>query len=256
MKPISKTELIITLVVIVTIIFLLVDHKKNIVSVLKPTTGNKTDDTGKLESWPSLALSSQTINDSNNNYTIKIVYPVTRDAQINDFFKNFAEDQITQFKKDIDWVNDPNIDSASKSSLSLDVNYKENKNKNADNYIFSIGSYTGGAHGLEVTHTINFDKNGIRLSVGDLFTNGMDGLKTIAPYVQGQLNKLAISDKDWIAEGAAPSVQNYQNFLVTEDGITFMFDPYQVAPYAAGAQQVDVPLSVFKNIANPKIFVQ
>jgi hypothetical protein len=91
--------------------------------------------------------------------------------------------------------------------------------------------------------------------LSNLFTNGDDGLKTIAPYVAAQLHStLPSTDQDFVDDGTAPTEDDYANFTVQPDGVTFIFDPYQVAPYSDGQQKVTVPLSVFQSIANTQIF--
>ncbi len=57
-----------------------------------------------------------------------------------------------------------------------------------------------------------------------------------------------------INDGTAPTEANFQNFIVTDSGVTFIFDPYQVAPYSSGTQTVEVPLSVFKSVASSDVF--
>ena len=48
-----------------------------------------------------------------------------------------------------------------------------------------------------------------------------------------------ILGEDIIApEGADPKPENYNVFLVGKDKVTFIFNNYQVAPYAAGHQEV------------------
>ena len=43
------------------------------------------------------------------------------------------------------------------------------------------------------------------------------------------------------ADGALPKPENYQTFVVGADSVTFIFQEYQVAPYAAGPQEVSLP---------------
>jgi hypothetical protein len=51
-----------------------------------------------------------------------------------------------------------------------------------------------------------------------------------------------------IMRGAAPTVQNYQSWMITPQGLKFTFDPYQVASYAEGPQEVVVPYRAFKSL--------
>ncbi|MFS8085155.1 MAG: RsiV family protein, partial [Acidobacteriota bacterium] len=44
---------------------------------------------------------------------------------------------------------------------------------------------------------------------------------------------------------------NYKAWVITKKGLWIVFDPYQVASYAAGPQTVLVPYSVLKDIIKP-----
>lgn len=49
-------------------------------------------------------------------------------------------------------------------------------------------------------------------------------------------------DTQWISEGTAPKEENFENFLITDNALIIIFDPYEVAPYAAGSVFVEIPL--------------
>lgn len=251
MKPVSKFSIILTviaLIIIGWIVFTHHDPKTPLNSTSDPTAPTA------QATWPSVEVEQKMITESNQYYNIEATYPVTKDIGINDMFKMFAEDQIAQFKNDTSWVMDPSIQSASEGSLSLDISYREEKSTIADNYIFTITTYTGGAHGLQVTRTFAFDEYGAPIAVSDLFSNADAGLKSVATFVQSELTKKKISDADWIKDGAAANQDYYRNFIIGDTGVTFIFDPYQVASYAAGTQNILVPFSVFKTNANTALF--
>ncbi len=205
----------------------------------------------KAEEWPSEQVKKETITDTTKGYEITAAYPVTKGATITDLLKTFVEKQIDSFKADTSAAGEL---PEGYRAMTLDVTYEEVRNANADNYTFQSYSDTGGAHGLTATTTFTFTKTGEQVSVEDLFTNGLQGIGTIADIVQKELKNREFADAAWIEEGAAPTEDNYRNFIVEEGSVTFIFDPYQVAPYAAGIQRVTVPVSAFKSIANPEVF--
>jgi hypothetical protein len=249
MKPVSKFSIFITVIALLVIGWVVFTHHDRTTNPIPtPDVGTPT------ASWPSVEVDHKTISDSNQYYTIDAMYPITKDTGINDQFKAFAEDQVAQFKDDTSWATDPSIDSASKGSLSLDLSYREERSAIADNYIFTIATYTGGAHGLQATRTFSFDQYGAPIALSDLFTNTDAGLKTIAPFVQAELTKKNVADAATIKEGTAPTKENYQNFFISDTGVSFIFDPYQVAPYSEGTQVILVPFPVFKKVANPTLF--
>lgn len=248
----SKISIGITLIASIAIVWSIVALRSNTSTTVSP----QTQPSITTEQWPSYEVDRKTRNDSNQYYSIDVVYPITKSVAINDTFTSFVEDQILQFKEDTAWVTDPAIDSASKGTLSLSIAYTEQKSAIADTYIFTSTIYTGGAHGLQVTKTFTFDQYGAPITINDLFAKPDAGLKAVASFVQNEITKKNISDPQWIADGAGANVENYQSFVFGTDGVTFIFDPYQVAPYAVGTQNILVPFSIFKNFANPKLIIQ
>lgn len=120
---------------------------------------------------------------------------------------------------------------------------------------FRAYEYTGGAHGMTTFQTFTFDLDAGRLlTLADLFAPGVDPLATIAPLVQASLAAQLgdMADAAWIEEGASPDPANYQDWLLTPEALTFIFEPYQVAAYAAGPQTVSLPLTEIAGLLAPQ----
>ncbi|MFR5645408.1 MAG: RsiV family protein [Bilophila wadsworthia] len=49
-----------------------------------------------------------------------------------------------------------------------------------------------------------------------------------------------------------PEAENFSSFALTPEGIRIFFQPYQVAPWAAGSQVVDIPLDALAD-AGPRL---
>jgi hypothetical protein len=126
--------------------------------------------------------------------------------------------------------------------------------------LFTISTYTGGAHPNEDFKTFTFDvQNQKEIMLNDLFVAGSNPWPTIAPMVQQSLETrlstaigapLADEDKQTIQNGTGEDPQNYQNFVLDGDSLVFYFPPYQVAAYAAGPQSVSIPLSSLNGFIN------
>jgi hypothetical protein len=89
------------------------------------------------------------------------------------------------------------------------------------------------------------------LTLEDLFLADSGYLKTIADFCIAELRKLDLGDDDWIRRGAGPEAKNYACWNITPEGLEFMFDAYQVAPYAAGRQEIDIPYPALKRVLKP-----
>ena len=96
-------------------------------------------------------------------------------------------------------------------------------------------SYLGGAHGYGMSQYVNYDiRGGKVLTVGRLFAD-VQGLKT-AIMRELQLNH---SDAGMLIADSVPTVGN---FYVNGALMTFVYNPYEVACYAAGDISVTLPI--------------
>jgi len=233
--------------IIVAFVYYGLHHAKTAVApVVPPSLGTVNG------AWASDKIDEKIITDEGKGYSIRAAYPVTGNSAVTAYFKNFVDEQISSFKAELVPADMPD----SVTAYTLDVTYTQERSARADNFIFLIAADTGGAHGLQATKTFSFTPEGKIIALGDLFINGVQGLASIAPYVQKELLARDMTDEDWVKEGAAPTEDNYQSFVVTDTGVRFIFDPYQVAAYAAGTQQVDVPVSVFRLISSKSLFTR
>ena len=95
--------------------------------------------------------------------------------------------------------------------------------------------------------TLTFIK-GRELALSDLFKPNSNYLRAISDYCIRQLRN-QVSDYDTLRDGAAPTANNYNGWLITRRGLSITFDAYQVAPYVEGPKDVLVPYSAIKNYA-------
>jgi hypothetical protein len=100
-----------------------------------------------------------------------------------------------------------------------------------------ISEYTGGAHPNTLISGLNFDRaTGKQLLQNDAFaTIGMT-VDQVSASSTAQL-KQKLGDA-MFPEGANTNPENFSSFQIATNTVTFIFQPYQVAAYAAGAQEV------------------
>jgi hypothetical protein len=119
---------------------------------------------------------------------------------------------------------------------------------------FLISSYiSDAAHPNSYALSINYDLVADKhIQLNDLFTGDgyLKKLSTIA--TESLKTKLGTgADARWIKDGASAKIENYQVFLITPDSFVVVFNPYQVAAYAAGQQKVVFRLDQIKEFVNP-----
>jgi hypothetical protein len=118
---------------------------------------------------------------------------------------------------------------------------------------FDITSYAkGAAHPFDYSQTATYDlEKGEDLTLEQLFLPSSDYLGIISAFC---IDKLQASEFGPVfsEDGAQPDKKNYRNWNITVDGLLITFDEYQVAPYAAGPQQVLIPYSEMQSIIDPQ----
>ncbi len=110
----------------------------------------------------------------------------------------------------------------------------------------------GAAHPGSYSMTINYDLGqGRELALGDLFLPNSNYLEAISNYCITELSLQPFFEGPF-AEGAKPTLENYRNWNISNEGLMITFDEYQVAPYAAGPQRVIVPYEQLQAEIDPQ----
>ncbi|WP_353948505.1 DUF3298 and DUF4163 domain-containing protein [Sporolactobacillus sp. Y61] len=108
-------------------------------------------------------------------------------------------------------------------------------------------AYTGGAHGMHYEKTYNFKTDtGEQLQLGDVVTNQTQ-LDQVNDYVKNQMIELKKAGRyDFFIDSFKGIDQKEGQFYFDRDGITLVFQEYEVAPYSNGIIHIHVPREVFK----------
>ncbi len=114
-------------------------------------------------------------------------------------------------------------------------------------YTIEHSEYMGGAHGMETVMYYNYDlRTGDRLTLDDVFSP--DGKAALADKIRTEI--LEEHQKDNWEElneencyFSIDSIQPTENFLLSKEHITFMYNPYDIACYAQGRTKVMLPLN-------------
>lgn len=105
--------------------------------------------------------------------------------------------------------------------------------KSWKNYVLTYYSYRGGPHGIQTVSPIVFDKDGNIVTEDDIFDDGW------REPVTGLLRQAVLSSMEKEAEELAGLVEEELivpngNFSVSDSGMEWFFQPYEVGPYALG----------------------
>ncbi len=111
--------------------------------------------------------------------------------------------------------------------------------------------YAGAAHPNMMYQSYTYDVvNQQILALADLFQSGSNYLQVVSDYCVAELTTRLGADA-WLA-GAGPDLANFKTWNITPTGLAITFDPYQVAAYAAGPQEVLIPYDVLSSIYLPQ----
>ncbi|MBL4675115.1 MAG: DUF3298 domain-containing protein [Mucilaginibacter sp.] len=115
-------------------------------------------------------------------------------------------------------------------------------------------NYQGGAHGGSFTGFINWNpKTGKQLELKDIIAEGKyPELSKIAEGIFRKSEKL--SDTSSLARDYFFKDNKFalnENYSLTPTGLRFVYNQYEIKPYAAGQTELLVPYSSIKNILRP-----
>jgi hypothetical protein len=200
------------------------------------------------------------------HYTVDAEYPqIEGDARFDNFnreVRNLITKDVAAFRtsETSDETDAGSETPAETLDSTLDIGYEiRYATEDLISVEFTEGSYErGAAHGNSGTTVVNYDvKNGKKLALADLFNPKSNFLSLISEYCLKDLRERSKKDKDamfdeeMMKSGASARADNYRAWAITKKGLWITFDPYAVAPYAAGPQHVLVPYSALKDILKP-----
>ncbi|HJV78157.1 MAG TPA: RsiV family protein [Paludibacter sp.] len=133
-------------------------------------------------------------------------------------------------------------------------------------YVYGIERYVnmGGAHGLETRNYYNFDlKTGSLITEKDLFKANYapELIKLIKTRIVEESKEykdeknsepiLNLEDTDYWIDSIKPN----NNFYITDEGINYVFNPYEIAPYYLGQTEVTLPFNRLDRLLKPNSII-
>lgn len=118
-------------------------------------------------------------------------------------------------------------------------------------YLATLDYYEGGAHGINQQFAMNFDqRTGHVYQLSDLFVPGYE--QRLAHYLEKALcEKTGAKNKAGLQEmGYLFSMDMFapENFIMRDETITFLYNPYEIAPYALGKTELTLSWSELEDI--------
>lgn len=161
-------------------------------------------------------------------------------GKINAIFRKYIESSYEELKETEEQAKQNEVKAEYQTDFEVKFNHYPRLSLVTKNYMFA-----GGAHGRTRVESFNFDlRKGKRIYLTDILKEE-NQLKEVEGYVW----KYAIERPDiFYPDLKKEDVQLTKDtaFYFTEDGITLIFQQYEIAPYVSGNQEIDISEKIYK----------
>ena len=192
--------------------------------------------------------------DENKNYIVEINYPKVKSKQLLAYTDDYIKNKKKEFKEEISMEEPLN---SSKYEFKADYKITDDNNNNILGLHLNINEYTGGAHYVRYDKSYYYNKESDEIvSLKDFLEKdtSLDKLANLSYYYVMKYsddNNLNF-DKEGVKEGLSFNLNNFEHFNFIDDGLEFIFPPYQVAYYAAGEIKIVIPYDELNGIIKNK----
>jgi hypothetical protein len=119
-------------------------------------------------------------------------------------------------------------------------------------------NYQGGAHGSSITTFINWNTKASKdITLNDVLIDGYQSrLTAIADTIFRQQEKLTANASlanDYFFKDNKFALND--NFLITPVGLRFLYNQYEIKPYAAGQTELAIPYAKIKTLLRPNTVI-
>ena len=220
-------------------------------------------DASKYENVWVLAIEER---DNEERSLLRVSYPVTEQDAINARMEAVTQEFIDEYRAtaaEIEAAYQEYKKETGKEASTFITHYRQHfdvsvANENLIFFDLVRSIHTGGTGNIYVVGYIFDRRSGAELTIPDLFVDDsylirLSDLTREALAKRISKEELA-SDLQWVEDGTAPTVENFDNIFVREDGtVLVMFDKYQVAAGVAGVVEAVVPLASLADLIKPEI---
>lgn len=208
-----------------------------------------------------LAVETVKLTKTDKLYEIDVEYPRTgiaaADKVLADYAKKAAKDLIDAAVDDAAERRKDSVELPYQLTYSLDMRFEVNRNDDRMLVVTTHANrFTGGAHSNNQAESFTFLRpDGHRVFLAEIFAGSKALRKISALATKDLIDRIGgpdgMTDEDWIRQGAGAFWENFSTFVLTPNELVLHFQEYQVAAYAAGAQEGRIPLSALKGFMRP-----
>lgn len=171
------------------------------------------------------------------------------DSFANQYTRDYVRNCLPLYRDDSD---DPQKSAWYEYRYSITTETKHERS-NTLTYLATIDYYEGGAHGINQLIIMNFNTtDGQQLTLSDLFIPGYEQ-QLNELLLNALMEKTGTTTMEQLHEKGYLFAMNIfppENFILGKDDITFVYNPYEIAPYAMGKTELTLSNSELKSIMN------
>lgn len=181
----------------------------------------------------------------------------SRPKDFEELAKPFVDDYDSKLKEGKPFVNDANaINEGGFLAMPWYMEANTAVQRQTKKYLMlhaNTNWFMGGNHPISMEYYYVYDRKSFkRITLDNLFHKGYDQkLLIIAENIFRKQEKLKPAGKLNEEAGYFFNNQNFilnDNFTLTEKGIRFLFNVYEIKPYAAGVTELEIPYEQLKEI--------
>lgn len=204
-----------------------------------------------------IEITSKTISSENEALQSNIILPIFSGGNNEEFLNEInqlIEENSLKIKEEVSQMAEEDYEAFKDDDVpffpyELMINYDIHT---ATNELLSFTTlnyqYTGGAHGHSVKIPYNFDlTTGKEIVLEDLFKKGSDYKRILNEEIQKQIKEdpeIFFPDEVELFSG----IKENQPFYIKNGKLFIYFGQYDIAPYASGIIEFEIPSSILRSI--------
>lgn len=175
--------------------------------------------------------------------------------------EGYAKEYVTNYRADLEPMIQKDIDNhIDKDQLTAWYSYEQELKGSVETYKGILltyrtykNEYSGGPHGMYTTEFINLNLSTIQpILLDELFVEEYQETLTELLWYQLALDN-GVETRDELEEmgyATTGELAPTENFYISEDGITFYYNVYEIAPYSMGPTQITLSYDMLEYILN------
>lgn len=175
--------------------------------------------------------------------------------------EGYAKEYVTNYRADLEPMIQKDIDNhIDKDQLTAWYSYEQELKGSVETYMGILltyrtykNEYSGGPHGMYTTEFINLNLSTIQpILLDELFVEDYQETLTELLWYQLALDN-GVETRDELEEmgyATTGELAPTENFYINEEGITFYYNVYEIAPYSMGPTQITLSYDMLEYILN------